>query len=66
MGGGLDFGYLFKAINDLTSSVEDANHITHVSGYPMLYAWMDFYKTQLLVVLLVTIGAIVLTPFSLF
>ena len=58
---GLDFGYLFKAINDLVSKVEDGKHICHVSGYPMLYAWMDYYKTQLLMVLMITIMAIVIT-----
>ena len=58
---GLDFGYLFKAINDLKARVEDEKHVCYVSGYPMLYAWMDYYKTQLLVVLLITITAIVVT-----
>jgi len=58
---GLDFHYLFKAVNELTASVEDGNHKCLVSGYPMLYAWMDYYKTQLVVVLLITFAAMILT-----
>jgi hypothetical protein len=63
---GLDFKYLFKTIGELVSSVEDENHKCYVSGYPMLYAWMDHYKLQLVVVLLITIGAIIVTLFLYF
>ncbi|MGV8075036.1 MAG: RND family transporter [Syntrophobacteraceae bacterium] len=58
---GLDFHYLYKAINDLTASVEDGVHKCHVSGYPMLYAWMDHYKLQLMLVLLITFAAMIIT-----
>lgn len=58
---GLDFKYLFKTIKSLAESVEDENHTCHVTGYPMLYAWMDYYKFHLMVVLSITILAIILT-----
>ena len=58
---GLDFGYLYNAIQELKQRIEDENHRLHISGYPMLYAWMDYYKFQLVAVLLITIAAIVLT-----
>ncbi len=58
---GLDFKYLFTTIQTLADSVEDDIHKCYVSGYPMLYAWMDHYKLQLVLVLCITILAIVLT-----
>lgn len=58
---GLDFDYLYTAVNDLMKSVEDGNHKAHACGYPMLYAWMAHYKTQLLIVLLITFAAMIIT-----
>ena len=56
---GIDFSYLFKKVNEIVGKVEDENHKCYISGYPMLYAWMDYYKIHLFTVLMVTIGAIV-------
>ena len=57
---GLDFGYMFKAVRQLQDSVEDANHKCHISGYPMLYAWLDHYKTEVMAVLVVTLVSMTL------
>ncbi|MGV8075045.1 MAG: RND family transporter [Syntrophobacteraceae bacterium] len=58
---GLEFGYLFDSVQKLTASVTDSNHRCYVSGYPMLYAWMDHYKTQMIVVLLITFALMMVT-----
>lgn len=57
---GLDFGYLFKKIKALTASVEDESHACYATGYPMLYAWMDYYKFHIMAVLLVTLATMLL------
>ncbi|MBE0595853.1 MAG: MMPL family transporter [Desulfuromonadales bacterium] len=56
---GLDFGLLYKEMNKLKAAVEDDKHTVYVSGYPMLYAWLDHYKLQLSLVLLATLTAMV-------
>lgn len=63
---GLDFGLLFDEINKLKASVEDDNHRVHVSGYPMLYAWLDHFKLQLAIVLGITLLVMVLTVLAYF
>jgi len=57
---GLDFGLLFKEINKLKAQIEDGHHKVYVSGYPMLYAWLDNYKLQLAIVLFATLAIMVL------
>jgi predicted RND superfamily exporter protein len=52
---GLDFRYLYNRMNELKASIEDANHKLYISGYPMLYAWLDHYRVQILIILSVTI-----------
>ncbi len=58
---GIDFNYLYNRMEELKASIGDENHKLYIAGYPMLYAWMDYYKTHLIAVLLITIAAIVIT-----
>jgi len=58
---GVDLFYLFKEINRLTASIEDEDHKCHIGGYPMLYAWVSYYRTQIYLILgLTSLAMIVL------
>ncbi len=52
---GVDLNYLFKTVRALAASVEDENHKCSIAGYPMLYAWISHYRTQIYMILSVTI-----------
>ena len=56
---GVNLKDLYKDIMALKAEVEDDNTEFHITGYPMLYAWIHHYSSQLLLVFLLT--AIVLT-----
>ncbi len=51
---GVDLSYLFNSINKLTASIEDNNHKCHIAGYPMLYAWVNYYRHETYIILSVT------------
>jgi len=57
---GVDLLYLFKEINTLTDSLVDENHQCHIAGYPMLYAWISYYRTQIYMILAATCTAMIL------
>src|ERR1051325_383610 len=57
---GTDLSTLHPRITDLIAREGDANHRIHVTGYPMLFAWIVTYLRLTLVVMGVTIGAIAL------
>jgi len=55
---GVDLLHLFKEIKKLTASVEDEGHKCYVAGYPMLYAWISYYRPQIFMILGITIAAL--------
>jgi len=57
---GVDLFYLFKEIRNLTASIEDENHKCYVGGYPMLYAWVSYYRAEIYMILGVTCVAMIL------
>ncbi len=57
---GVDLLELFHSVKKLASSVEDENHKCYIAGYPMLYAWISYYRTQVFGILCVTVFAMLL------
>ncbi len=57
---GLDFENLFARIMDIKEREEDENHLIYITGYPMLYAWIQNYFPQLVNVFLVTTAVLTL------
>ena len=57
---GVDLLYLFQEVRKLTASIEDENHKCHIAGYPMLYAWVNYYSGETYTILAVTGIAMVL------
>lgn len=51
---GTDFQYLWNRIGELRQTYEDANTQFYVSGYPMLYAWVEHYYPAILWVIFYT------------
>ncbi|MBM4258738.1 MAG: hypothetical protein FJ147_22910 [Deltaproteobacteria bacterium] len=51
---GTDFAYLWHRINELQATYQDGNTRIFVSGYPMLYAWVQYYYPTILLVLALT------------
>ncbi len=51
---GTDFQYLWDRIAQLRQTYEDANTQLYVSGYPMLYAWVEYYSPAILRVIFLT------------
>ncbi len=51
---------LFHSVNKLAATVEDENHKCYIAGYPMLYAWISYYRTQVFGILCVTVFAMLL------
>ncbi len=56
---GVDLGALWERMIALQKQEEDSNTKIHITGYPMLYAWIAHYTPQMYTVFIVT--AIVLT-----
>ncbi len=56
---GTDLNMLFSRLQQLEQEEEDANTEIHVTGYPMLYAWILHYYPLILKVIAVTGLAIV-------
>ncbi len=57
---GTDFAYLWQRINQLQATYQDANTRLYISGYPMLYAWVQHYYPTILLVLALTTATIAL------
>ena len=55
---GTDFRYLWRRVNELRERYQDANTQVHVTGYPMLYAWVHHYHPDVLFVVSFTIVVI--------
>jgi predicted RND superfamily exporter protein len=51
---GTDFQYLWDRIGALQKTYQDANTRLYVSGYPMLYAWVEHYYPAILLVIFLT------------
>ena len=51
---GTDFQYLWDRLGELRQQYEDANTKLYVSGYPMLYAWVEYYSPAILRVIFLT------------
>jgi uncharacterized protein len=51
---GTDFQYLWDRLGELRQQYEDANTKLYVSGYPMLYAWVEYYAPAILRIIFLT------------
>lgn len=51
---GTDFQYLWDHLGELRQKYEDANIKLYISGYPMLYAWVEYYSPAILRVIFLT------------
>src|SRR5437762_1861714 len=51
---GTDFQYLWQRVNELVQTYQDANTRLYVTGYPMLYAWVQHYYLAILLVIALT------------
>ena len=51
---GLDLENLFKQMQRIKAYADDGNHTLYITGYPMLYSWIDHYKQELYNVFIVT------------
>lgn len=51
---GTDFQYLWDRLGELRQKYEDANTQLYISGYPMLYAWVEYYSPAILRVIFLT------------
>lgn len=57
---GTDFSYLWRRVGEFLQVYQDANTRLYVSGYPMLYAWVQHYAPTILLVIALTIVIIAL------
>ena len=57
---GTDFAYLWQRVKQLQNTYQDANTRLYVTGYPMLYAWVQHYYPTILLVLTLTAVTIAL------
>lgn len=57
---GTNFAYLWQRVNQLQATYQDANTRLYISGYPMLYAWVQHYYPTILQVLALTTATIAL------
>ena len=55
---GTDFKYLWDRINQIQDTYQDDNTQLYVTGYPMLYTWVNSYIPQIIAVIFFTIGVI--------
>lgn len=55
---GTDFRYLWQRVNEMLATYQDANTRLYVTGYPMLYAWVQYYYPAILLVIALT-GAVI-------
>lgn len=55
---GTDFGYLWNRIDELVKKHQDADTRIFVTGYPMLYAWVNHYYPAILLVIVLTAAVI--------
>lgn len=51
---GTDFQYLWNRLIELRQTYEDANTQLYVTGYPMLYAWVEHYSPDIIRVIFLT------------
>lgn len=57
---GTDFSYLWRRVGEFLQVYQDANTRLYVSGYPMLYAWVQHYAPTILLIIALTIVTIAL------
>ena len=55
---GTDFAYLWARIREIQARYEDANTRLYVTGYPMLYTWVNHYLPEIMAVIGLTIAVI--------
>ena len=55
---GTDFQYLWDRISEIQARYEDENTRLYVTGYPMLYTWVNHYLPEIMAVIGLTIGVI--------
>lgn len=56
----LDYGVMFKFINDLADKARDENHEIYVVGEPTLIGWVYQYERQMFGIFAVTVAALLL------
>lgn len=56
---GVDFGKLMTRLQELKQREEDAKHTLHITGYPMLFAWIFSYQHWIVYISALTILSIV-------
>ncbi len=57
---GTDFAYLWQRVQQLQDTYQDDNTRLYVTGYPMLYAWVQHYSPMVLLVIALTVAIIAL------
>ncbi|MGE4092502.1 MAG: RND family transporter [Candidatus Binatia bacterium] len=55
---GTDFAYLWQRVDQLLTTYHDDNTRLYVTGYPMLYAWVQYYYPTILLVIALTAAII--------
>lgn len=62
---GTDFVYLWQRVQHFLDTYQDDNTRLYVTGYPMLYAWVQYYYPAILLVIVLT-AAIIATLLGLY
>jgi len=57
----LDYGVVFKFIQDLAEKETDATHKIYVAGQPILTGWVYYYEQQMLGIFAMTAAALMLS-----
>jgi len=59
----IDYPVVFKELNRIRDKTEDNNHIINIAGEPMHLGYIDFYTSQVLLILGCTVIGIILMLF---
>lgn len=51
---GTDFAYLWQRLDEIKARYQDANTRLYITGYPMLYTWVNHYSPDILRVIVLT------------
>jgi predicted RND superfamily exporter protein len=57
----LDYGVVFKFVQDLAEKERDENHEVYVAGQPILTGWVYYYEGQMLSIFAITAAALLLS-----
>ena len=57
----LDYGVVFKFVQEMVEKERDANHEIYVAGQPILTGWVYHYEGQMLGIFAITAGALLLS-----